>query len=443
MNDTTKASGNRINKLNYTSSAKSNVSSLGTVSMGTNATNGLAQFNLTLKNTIKYLYLNNNSLINVNALSDFKALIEIELFCNPGLNDISGLSGKNTIECLTLHSCNIESLGSLSGMTNLCYLTFQSNTSVSSLDGIEGLNDLRILGGSDCNITDLSALEGKTSLWCLDLRNNFNLENVSYIKNCTGLTKLYLKGNENMELSGLQQALNSTLVQDNKTVTLFSRIQGLTALPQKYWQYFENLATVLDYSYITLNSFLEDDSDAFVALKYRVDVISLNLNGQTHLTASALLDTLETMTGLEILGLKDTKINSDSFVKSGSKLRGIDLYGTAVTSLTNIENYATNLSNFTTDNSSINYSDYSILVNRLMTKNSSLFDTLKGHSYYGYGLIFENASQANQALSVFSGSSVWYHAHDCDFNGDIDLSSRNTVTSFYSCRLRKWKTEYA
>ena len=56
------------NKLRWTSENKSNVKALGDESSKT----GLFAFNNSVKNSIKYVYLNNNNFSDVNSLKDFK-----------------------------------------------------------------------------------------------------------------------------------------------------------------------------------------------------------------------------------------------------------------------------------------------------------------------------------------------------------------------------------
>ena len=148
------------NKLTWNSSAMSNVASLG------ESTNGLFAFNDTVKNSIKYMYLNNNKFSNINALQDFSNIIELQCQCNPNLSNVDGLGDHKSLSILTLQGCKLTSLGrnkteskeytgGLTGCSSLSKLSIQSNSSLNSLVGIESCsNSLVCLVANNCNLIE-------------------------------------------------------------------------------------------------------------------------------------------------------------------------------------------------------------------------------------------------------------------------------------------------
>ena len=157
-NNDNPASYSNTNKLLWFSDKKSNVTSLG------KEKTGLFLFNETVKNSIKYLYLNNNGFSDVNALKDFPKLIELQCQCNPNLSNVDGLSGHTDLSILTLHNCSLSSIGNyngeskeysggLIGCTNISRLTLQKNSSLNSLVGIENSKNLVYLVANNCGLT--------------------------------------------------------------------------------------------------------------------------------------------------------------------------------------------------------------------------------------------------------------------------------------------------
>jgi len=329
------------NKLLYTSSAKSNLTSLGENSSTTKT--GLAKFNDTIKKSIKYLYLNNNSISDVYALVDFSQIIELQLLCNNNLSDIDGLTGKTTINWLTLHNCNLNSLGTkivsgstttysggLTGCTGLKKLTVQSNSNLTSLTGLEQSSQLLYLIANNCNITDISALTNKSKVQYLKLSNNTNLENVNYIQYCKALKYIYLDNNEKMEETSVDYALNGTLSTLGSDVLIKNCINSYNNIPKKYWDLFTSTATVLDWSVDKLGKLLTNSSPEWIKLRNRTDVTRLRLTGQTQLkmndetigtgdsaiTYYGISSVLKSLNGMVALSLKDcSQITNIDFVE--------------------------------------------------------------------------------------------------------------------------------
>ena len=216
---------NDTNKLLWNSGNKSNVTSLG------EGKNGLFAFNRTVKNSIKYMYLNNNSFSDVNALQDFSGIIELQLQCNLNLSNIDGLSNHKELSVLTLHNCKLSSIGSynedtenyLGGLTScssLSKLSLQNNSNLNSLVGIESSLNLVYLIVNNCNISDIRSLTNHENIAYLNLSSNVNLVDVNYIKYCKCLQYIYLDNNEKMNTETVNEALNSYVDETNSKVLI-------------------------------------------------------------------------------------------------------------------------------------------------------------------------------------------------------------------------------
>lgn len=324
---------NSNNKLFWTSDNRSNLSTLGDKSQKT----GIYAFSSTIKNTLKYFYLNNNNFTNINGLEEFPKIAELELMCNSRLSDIDAISGHTELYALTLHYCSLTNIGyyddaqkvysgGLTGCGSLIYLTLKSNSNLNSLVGIEDSILLECLDARYCQLTEISSLKGHTKINYLNLGYNSSLVKVSVLGDLTGLRYIYLNNNTNMDTMEIDESselipltgvdsLNKTYTDSsNVTKTIISQCQGISDIPEKYADLFASSATVLDYSYAKKGRLLSDTDAIWVKLKGRTDVTSLNLDGQTDLSDKSLQDVLSTMTGLKYLGLRNiTNLESLDF----------------------------------------------------------------------------------------------------------------------------------
>ena len=230
---------------------------------------GISQISQETKNAVKYMYLNNNKISNINALSGFNNLYLVYLMCNSNLTSLEGLENHTNLKNIYAQACNFSSISGLSGCTALQEVTVQSSSNLSSLSGLESATNLNVLYAFNCNLTDILALNNKKAMTECSMYGNVNLENISSLQNCTALKILYLESNENMRVDDV--------------ILIEPILLGCTnyTIPSKYLKYF---STVTMYNYTDAG--LTDYSEEILALKNRTNVTYLRLYGNTELGKS-------------------------------------------------------------------------------------------------------------------------------------------------------------
>lgn len=418
------------NKLVWTSANKSNVTTLGQ-SDGTNKT-GLYAFNDTIKNSLQYVYLNNNSFSSLGALSEFSGLTELQLMCNSSLSNIDGLSNHSNLTELTLHNCALTSIAKLTGCNALTKLSVQNNSGLTSLAGIDGATNMIYLIANNCSITNIDSLANHSKIIYLNLANNTNLESVKYIQHCKDLNYVYLDNNTKMASTEVEAAFNGTDKNIGETALIKNVKNGYANIPKSYWDLFTSTATVLDWSYATLGEYLNVNSAKWVKLKGRTDVIKLKLDGQTQLkmedstingiTYYGIDSTLKTLSGMKALSLNGcTQVNSIGFVEpkySGSGSSKILTSG--MPSLYEID--IRSVSSTLTDLSVINNS---ISINRLIINNTAIDATKIQQLVSRFRM--ENATNDQTWNSVYGYSCSGLCAVNCAFP---DFSNCSSITNF-------------
>ena len=339
--------GTSRNKWEYTSNTKSNVTNI----------DDLVKINESIKKTIKYAYMNNNSFSSIEALKGFNNIYELNLMNNTNLLQLNGFNENNVITYVFAQNCNLQNIEGLSEAKKLKYLGIIRNANLSSLKGLENLSQIDTIRAYKCDITDISALENNISLQTLNIEDNINLKSIIALKNCTGIRYLYLNGNINMIGTEVRDALadsNTHIIQNCGTNY---------RIPSKYSIYFSNL-TSYDYSNLNLN----DDSDEINSLKNKTNVTRLNLNGNSNLSNAKLQEILSTMTGLKYLTLKGcTNLSTLDFVGKNkvTLLVELDVRNTNLVDLSNLNNNATNLSRLFLNNYNINMENMQTTLNRV------------------------------------------------------------------------------
>ena len=451
------ASYSNTNKLLWTGLSTSNISSLGENTGSTKT--GLYAFNDIIKNKLQYIYLNNNSISNVNALSDFSAIVELQLMCNPNLSNIDGLANHTKLERLTLHNCALTSISKLAGCNALTKLSVQANTGLISLVGIEGATNMVYLVANNCAITNIDSLANHSKIQYLNLANNASLVSVKYIQHCKALKYIYLDNNTNMSTTEVDSALNGSDKTANTLGTdilIKNCINGYNNIPKSYWDLFTSTATVLDWSYGTLGEYLYVDSAKWVKLKDRTDVTKLKLDGQTQLkmedtavgsnTYYGIESTLKTLTGMKALSLKGcTQVNSIGFLEpkyntstpktliSGMpSLYEVDLRSVANT-LTDLSvlNNCTALKRLIVNNASIDATKIVTAINRFTYSEANVGSTWYSISPWNCsGYVAENDSFPSftncSGITSFNGGNMQF---DTNSSGVLDLTGTR-ITSF-------------
>ncbi len=146
------------------------------------------------------LYLQNNSISDISALEDLTKLATLDLNGN-SISDISALAGLTKLTTLTLLNNSISDISALSGLTKLTTLDLSGN-SISDISALAGLTALTDLYLSINSISDISVLSGLTKLTNLSLSDN-SISDISALAGLTKLTELYLSFNSISDISTL------------------------------------------------------------------------------------------------------------------------------------------------------------------------------------------------------------------------------------------------
>ena len=257
--------------MNISSTKKSNLSDISSLNDWSNS----------VKQSIKYMYLNSNSFSTIECLQDYNNIYELWILNNKNLLTLKGLENHKDLKYIAMQNCNLQSISDLNGCSSLYYISVFENNNLTSLSGIENSTMYKILGDS-CDFIDISALNGISNngistLEQLSLKNNTNLQDVDSISKCTKINELYLDNCENMSDSGVIK-LESIIMQCGTNYSL----------PIKYNMLFSNL-TSYDYTSVGLT----DTSREITALKNRTKIEWLRLYGNTGLGSSRIAQLLK------------------------------------------------------------------------------------------------------------------------------------------------------
>ena len=438
----------------------------------------LSKISSNTKNAIKYIYLNNNKITNIESLKDFTNINLIYLMCNPNLANLNGLENHTNIEYIYSHNCGIEDITGLTGCNNIVNLTLQYNK-ITSFAGLENANAINLLYVYNNKLIDISALNKKSTLNQLDLKNNIDLIEIKSIETLSNLKYLYLAGNINMNVADVQSIEK-----------IINQCSDYT-IPDKYLKYFST-ATQYDYT----NSGLTDYSEEILALKNRTNVTYLRLYGNSDLGKSRLgslikqgdlstteLDiitknlslsdaeknivnlwknysdtqiknmtdndiiskenendiyiryVLSTMTGLEQLSIAENKNITDiDFINKVTKLIILDLRNTEVTNLSILETNALSLETLAITNPKINMQNIQNTISRL-GKNPDRMDNniiVNSNSHWGYatGLLLCNSGFENSLKNCEKITAIRIYGQNAGVVGqNIDLSNCKSITN--------------
>ena len=438
----------------------------------------LSKISSNTKNAIKYIYLNNNKITNIESLKDFTNINLIYLMCNPNLANLNGLENHTNIEYIYSHNCGIEDITGLTGCNNIVNLTLQYNK-ITSFAGLENANAINLLYVYNNKLIDISALNKKSTLNQLDLKNNIDLIEIKSIETLSNLKYLYLAGNINMNVADLQSIEK-----------IINQCSDYT-IPDKYLKYFST-ATHYDYT----NSGLTDYSEEILALKNRTNVTYLRLYGNSDLGKSRLgslikqgdlstteLDiitknlslsdaeknivnlwknysdtqiknmtdndiiskenendiyiryVLSTMTGLEQLSIAENKNITDiDFINKVTKLIILDLRNTEVTNLSILETNALSLETLAITNPKINMQNIQNTISRL-GKNPDRMDNniiVNSNSHWGYatGLLLCAAGFQDSFKNCEKITAIRIYGQDAGLVCQtIDLTGCNSLKS--------------
>ena len=258
---------------------------------------------------VKYLSLQNNAIMSVDSIKNFKNIILLRVDTNK-LTTLSGIE-------------NMQSLYYLFAQNNL----LGTNEEIFGDNNNDGYDD----GINETNA--LNALSNKKNLYYLGLTYNNDLKFIHYLINDTNLKYLVMSTCVNLDTNSLL-----------KIKSILNSCTGLLNLNSKYSLILLNEQTLmLNLSNRTLSK------NEFLTLKNNNYIQDLNLtslkitnDAGTEIVGNelnnVLNEVLSTMTAIKNLSLYNVKINDISFAKNLVDLQRIDLRDTNVTTETKNSN---------------------------------------------------------------------------------------------------------
>ena len=389
----------------------------------------ISKFSSSIKNTVKYVFLNNNSFSSIECLGDLKNIYELDVMCNSKLLNLNGLENHTNLVYVFAQKCNLQNINGLENTPELFGLCILSNINLKSMNGIENSKKIDHIEAGGCDIIELSALQDNSKVRYLALQYNVNLESIIALKNCTGLRKLFLAGNINMIGTEVRDALADPITH------ILQNCGATYNIPSKYNIYFTTL-TSYDYS----NLGLTDDSDEINSLKNKTNVNRLNLSGNPKLSNAKLQEILRTMTGLKTLSLNGcVNLETIEFVGENKvdKLVELDLRGTSknLIDLSNLNNSKT-LITLVVDNTNIELDKIQDLINSMANNDNSYMvntDSIIGKYWWQArgivlcgNLIEYSFTNCNKITSWLTGSDIPYGV---TVSGTLDLSKLNNLNN--------------
>ncbi|HPO16969.1 MAG TPA: hypothetical protein PLI09_26260 [Candidatus Hydrogenedentes bacterium] len=144
---------------------------------------------------LQYLMLVNSGFSDADVpyIQDKTALTGLFIGLEPGLSDISALTGLVHLEEASFPYTDVSNISVFSNWPDLDYV-LMNNAPVSDLSGLSGLTHLTTAIFNNCLVTDISGLTGLTSLLALDLSHN-EVSDITSLSTATGLAQLSLLDN--------------------------------------------------------------------------------------------------------------------------------------------------------------------------------------------------------------------------------------------------------
>ena len=379
----------------------------------------LKELTSSTKTSIKNLFLNNNNISDILAISDFINITLVRLDRN-----------------------NLTSLKALEKMQNLNYVYAAYNNL-----GSDEIYDMSLENFGKNEIEDaLASLKGKTNITLLDLRDNVNLKWISYIKDSQRIDTLNLTNCKNLVGSSLVEiksiiinaGTNADIPAEYSLLLLDGNLEKLDLSNQKITK--DNFLTLSGYSKIKWlkleNLTLTDNSGNKIS--------SEDLNT----TLNTVLKTLPNLTNLSIRAANSaygiSEADNIEFVKSCKNIKELDLRGTKITTETQdgnglelLNNNATKIQTLRIDNEAIDLSLLQPTISRLQSAQ------IGGNIYSSSGLCCEKPSLYKQLENCTEITKLNVYDYECpNYNlASLDLSRCTKLTSVYLRQLNKTKND--
>ena len=333
------------------------------------------------KNSITVMYIQNNSLTNLNGLEKFSNIYTL-VACKNYLTEINAISNMNKLGALDVTGNKISNLVPLEGKSNLKYLKIHENTGITTLESVSKLK------------VDNNGVPVK----CLTLLYASDLTNLSFTD-----TSIWTNDRK-------------------KAVFTVSQLY----LPTKY------ALTYLEKSFIQLDPSITDSE--YEQLRNNTFITELKLDYCKNLSQEAITSVLPTMPNLQKINLSNTNLNSLEWLNNISDktvLRGLNIQSTAVTDILPVTNFP-NLGCLVISGSLINIykegdTEYNKKIENLIM---NIYDHNIGSwadTCLGYGGFIPNSEHLQSQMKYLTGVNRW------SFNNgprsvNVDLSGWTSLT---------------
>ncbi len=375
----------------------------------------LEDIDIGTKLAIQKLYLEKNDIRSIEALYEFRNVINLYLQENYNLNSLKGVKNMNNLQNLFAYSCNIGS--------NEIFDTSKDNN------------------GKNIEEDGLCELTNKSNLKIVELMNNKNLKWVGYLSSDTNITTLKLQGCDSIvDIIDIKTIIKNC--GNNYTIPTSLSLALLD----------EN-TTLLNLKGQTLTS------ANFMSIKNNKKITHLNLSSlkltnssNVELSVSEansiIQEVLSSMGNIKYLSLNNCKIiTSLEFVKNNTNLVELDLRGTSITtskkgteedSMLLLNTYGTKLKTLAINTEGINLSLIAPTLNHLGNDKYWLKKSSDTGGADEFGLICNNYNVLKTIEGCTGLTNLIMFMHNSSFlNGTIDLSGCTSLTNIQICNVVK------
>ena len=389
-----------------------------------------------------YDYTRNDKVTDISSLQNLNqgtkdAIKYISLECNR-ISSIESLKDYTNVYLLKVANNDLNSLKGIENMHKLTYLIANNNLLGTDIENTETMNteqdSLASISKVDTSSNDISKYtftSNMPNLYMVDLSYNADLVWCNYLKSCSAIKKLTIKGctklngvavesikeiiNNCTESTGIDSKYALSLLDDN---TKYINLSGLTLEKG----IFESLKKYTQIKQINMKNLkiIENGTESEIEeneLNQVINDVLSNYINATHI-------------GLEGI----TKLKDISFVKNTTNLMGIDLRDTNVTTsdaeigLQLLNDNVPNLKVLIISNENIDLSEIQKCINKL-NDGSGENDIFGG---VAYGLVcynntslktLEKCTEITQLKMCYQGTGTFYS------NIDLDLSKCENLKS--------------
>ncbi len=192
---------------------------------------------------LRYLDLSENTIRNIDALSEMINLQELNLQNNHAVTDLSKLSSLRALTRLDVSGNMLTTLSPITGLTGLTYIDASENA-ITELAKIDQLTMLTYLSVAANELTDVSVLGGCLQLSELDISDN-KLTDISALSALQVLTRLNFTNNQVTSLPKWSAGCALITIDGSQNqLTSLEPLRGLSHLNNVYMDYNAEISSV-------------------------------------------------------------------------------------------------------------------------------------------------------------------------------------------------------